>query len=281
VVRLVKTFLKEPFFHFLALGVLIFFVYGMLVPDTQRQDGNVIRVSADRIEQLKAAFKGARGREPAKNELDGLVVDYLKQEVLYRSALELGLDRNDQVIRNRLRSKMEFLADSGAKLLDPGDEELATYMSARPDIYSKPPRFTFRQIFLGANPSAQEVETVTLAARQAGLGPEIENLGQSIMLPGRLSNVAPLELDARFGGVFAKGVAKLTTGQWSGPAKSGFGWHLVYIEEMVPGSLLDLSDAREPVLRDWQVERGIEIRNAQYKQLRARYTVEFADGEAR
>lgn len=278
VMRLVKHLLLEPFVHFLALGALIFLAYGLVVPETVRQDDTVILVTTDRVEQLKAGFKRVRLRDPTEAELKGLIGEHLKQEVLYRSALELGLERNDPVIRNRLRYKLEFLADSGAQLLDPADDVLAAFLAEKPDAYQSAARYSFYQIFLGTNPTADQVDSVKQSAVKIGTGSGIENLGQRTLLPIQLNNATSREIGAKFGKNFAPAFSEVPVKKWFGPVISGFGKHLVYIAQMTPGRLPALAEVRDAVLRDWQVQRASEIREAQYQSLLKNFRIEYADG---
>ncbi len=100
--------LREPLLHFFLIGAAIFAAHALLTGEAPRRD--VVVVSRGRIETLAAAFAATHGRPPDATERDGLVQDWVREEILCREALALGLDREDAVIRDRLRQKMEFVA---------------------------------------------------------------------------------------------------------------------------------------------------------------------------
>ena len=104
---MLKRILREPLVHFLALALLIFAAHGLL--RTGADAPEKIVVSASKIEQMAKVFTKTWQRSPTADELKGMIDDYVKEEVLVRQALELGLDRDDTVVRRRLRQKIEFL----------------------------------------------------------------------------------------------------------------------------------------------------------------------------
>ena len=123
-------------------------------------------MSRERIEQLAGSFEAVRERPPTNDELVALVESFIREEVYYREALALGLDSNDTIIRRRLQQKLEFLTDSGADLIEPGEGDLEAYFAANARTYQVPPSIAFEQVFLGQAPASEKV-TATLAALQA------------------------------------------------------------------------------------------------------------------
>jgi hypothetical protein len=125
-------FLREPLVHFLLLGSAIFVVYGLVSERGVEKPGHTT-VTQGKIENLAATFARVWQRPPTDRELDGLIQDYIREEVLYREALALGLDRDDTVIRRRLRQKMEFVSEDFAAQAEPSREELLTYLKSHPE----------------------------------------------------------------------------------------------------------------------------------------------------
>jgi len=275
--KTLKRILGEPFLHFLTLGAVVFALFGAIGEGAPGGSESTIRISEARVGQIKAAFRQVWRRDPTAAETQGLIDDYIREEVLYREALALGLDRNDPVIRKRLRYKIEFLADSGAALMDPGDQVLRQFLEDNADDYRVVPRIAFRQIYLGERPGQAEVEKIRVAAAQIDPDSGHERLGQSTLLPAEIALASPREIDSAFGTGFFSALQDRPRGAWIGPVTSGFGMHLVQVTAMEPGRLPELAEIRGVVLRDWQAGRAEDIRDMQFHELRSRYDIEIAD----
>ncbi len=278
--KISRRVIAEPFVQFLALGAIIFALFGAVDDRSASQNRETITVTSARIEQLRNGFVRVWSREPTGEELDGLIADFVRGEVLYREALALGLDRDDPIIRNRLRYKLEFLADSGAQLMEPDDQTLIAFMTDNAGKYAIGPRLAVRQIYLGEDPSGHEIEAAAAAAGATGAGPGWRELGERSLLPAEIGVADHRTVDDVFGAGFFDLVAALPPGAWSGPVRSGFGFHLALAAEREPGRAPELSEIRDAVLRDWRIERAEELKQAQFDTLRARYLVNIADRSA-
>src|SRR5689334_21727950 len=104
---MLKRLLREPLVHFLLLGGALFLIFGRGQPETAGDNRQILVSKAD-INRLVFAFAQTWHRPPDVNELQAQINDYIREEVLYRTALKLGLDKDDMIIRRRLRQKMEF-----------------------------------------------------------------------------------------------------------------------------------------------------------------------------
>ena len=93
-------------------------------------------------------FQRTWQRPPTRQELDGIVKEYVKEEVLYREALAMGLDRDDTLVRRRLRQKLEFVAEDMADAVDPTDAELQQYLDEHPESFRVERRASFYQVYL-------------------------------------------------------------------------------------------------------------------------------------
>ena len=107
---LLRKLLREPLAHFLVLGALVFTMFQFAADRSDLQDGKIV-VTRGKIEQLVTGFSRTWNRPPTRPELDGLVEDYIRDEVLYREALAMGLDKDDTIVRRRMRQKLEFLTE--------------------------------------------------------------------------------------------------------------------------------------------------------------------------
>jgi hypothetical protein len=269
-------FLREPLLHFLLLGAAIFVVYGLVSERGGGKPGH-ITVTQGKIENLAATFARIWQRPPTNRELDGLIQDYIREEVLYREALALGLDRDDTVIRRRLRQKMEFVSEDFAAQAEPSGEELLTYLKSHPEAFAIEPRFTFRQIYLdpqrrGAN-LARDVDRLLAELQQAGDNADPAALGDAFLLAPQFESISATEVRKVFGDTFVAGLSALTSGQWQGPVPSGYGVHLVYVCERTEGRIPELAEVRDAVRREWANARRLESGEKFYETLLRRYTV--------
>ena len=148
---LLVRLLREPLVHFLAIGALMFAVFA--ATNESEPPPDVIVITPERIDQIATGFESVWRRKPAEDELDSLIEEDVREDVYYREAMALGLDRNDALVRRRLRLKMEFLMDNAANAVDPVAGELEAYFAANEELYQLEPRLAFEQIYLGENPS--------------------------------------------------------------------------------------------------------------------------------
>lgn len=275
---LVQRLLREPLMHFLAIGISLFLVFG-LVSEPGPDPADTIVVGPDQIEQLKAGYQAVWKRPPTNDELRVMIDGFIREEVYYREALALGLDRNDTVIRRRLQQKMEFLTDSGANLLEPAAGELEAYFADNEQTYIEQPRLSFEQIYLGENPAPKSI-TRSLSALQSDPAADSFALGESTLLPTQLGLSPPKAIDGVFGDGFFERLAAHPAGAWSGPVSSGFGVHLVRILDSQPAQTPRLEEVHDAVLRDWKSAKAMEIRELQYTRLRERYVIEIKGFDA-
>jgi hypothetical protein len=272
--KFLTRLVREPVVHFLVIGGLVFALYAA-VSGPAPEPAEKIVVGPDRIAQLAKSFEAVWRRAPNDSELAAVVDDFVRQEIYYREALTLGLDRDDTVIRRRLRQKMEFLSDTGAELLEPTEAELEAYFRDNEEVFRRQPRLTFEQIYLGETPAAGEAERLLAELRtKAGAAADPSTLGVHTLLPGRLDQAPPRSVDGAFGQGFFDRLAALTPGAWQGPMKSSYGVHLIRIVESAPAVMPPFATVRDAVLRHWKAAKARELRERHFEQLRQRYLVE-------
>ncbi|WP_247771151.1 peptidylprolyl isomerase [Bradyrhizobium sp. 192] len=270
---MIARLLREPLLQFLALGAVLFALYGL----AGKRNGEVaerIVVSASRIANLSDGFARTWRRQPSELELQGLIEDYVRDEVLYREGRAAGLDRDDVIIRRRVRQKMEFLADD---IPEPSDEQLAAFLASNPDRFRTEDQLTFRQIFLSASRRASTIESdskqaASILARADGLV-DATGLGDPFLLGEEFRDISPTKATSIFGEKFAKQVFATEKGRWQGPISSGFGQHFVFVSERVSGILPSLDDVRPTVRREWANARRLEAEQKLYASLRERYEI--------
>ena len=270
-----REIFREPLLHFLLLGALIFAVFKLISSETS-QPGKIL-ITQGRIESLETAFSRTWRRPPSANELEGLIRDYVREEVFAREAVALGLDKDDMIIRRRLRQKLEFISEDVAAHAEPTDEQLRAYVKEHADTFRSDPRFTFSQVYLdpqrrGANLSRDAAHVLT-QLRRPGSKADLATLGDSLMLENEFKALPASEVVTQFGEKFAASLGEMPTGQWHGPIESGFGMHLVLLSERTGGSLPALEDVRAAVRREWTNARRMEANEKFYQTLLQRYTV--------
>lgn len=258
--------LREPLLHFLLIGAAVFAFYGLVTPPEPVRSERMIEVTQTQRDRLAGQFEAVWRRPPTNAELAGLVDDFVREEIYYREALALRLDRDDTVIRRRLQQKMEFLADAGASVLTPDEAALKAHLAGNIERFTPPGRITFQQVLLdGDDPQPILAKLVEGADPQA--------FGRGTLLPPILEESPSTTVDGTFGAGFFAGLATLEPGVWSGPIESAFGQHLVKVTKVEPSTPPQFEAVREAVEEDWRRETTEALRTARYKMLRDSYEV--------
>ncbi len=270
---LLLRLLREPLFHFLAIGALMFAVFTAM-NGANEPPPDVIVITPGRIDQIAAGFESVWRRKPTEDELEALIEEDVREEVYYREAMALGLDRNDAIVRRRLRLKMEFLMDSTANAVDPAAGELAAYFAANEERYRLEPRLAFEQIYLGENASPETVARL-LSVLQSDPATDPFTLAKPTLLPAELGLSSADVVFGVFGKGFFEQLVALPPGVWAGPVASTYGVHLVRIVDSLPARTPRLQEVRKDVLRDWKSAKADEIRDRDYAKRRARFVVEI------
>jgi parvulin-like peptidyl-prolyl isomerase len=261
--------LREPLLHFLLLGLALFLLYGRVATG---DDGGRIVVSQAQVEDLAAQHQKLWGRPPTSAELNGLVETFVRDEILYREGVALGLDQDDAVVKRRVRQKLEVLAEEEIARGAPTDAELSAYLASDPKRFTQPGIVTFEQVLFDSATASAELSRALAAARR---GADVVTLGRATMLPSRVESM-PLDLVARdFGAAFAAQLDQLPLNQWSGPVASTFGVHLVRVSAHTPPVLPPLDAVRDVVTREWENARRERALAESYRQLREEYDVEI------
>jgi hypothetical protein len=266
----VRRILHEPLVHFLAIGALMFAVYAVVSHRTR--DPGTIEVGQGQIDMMTAVFERTWQRAPTPDDVKALVDGYVRDEVFYREGVAMGLDREDPLIRRRMRQKVEFLAESMYGVPEPSDAALQAYLDGHRERFESSVLVTFRQVYLG---TAADADTTRLLAQLNRLGDSdaAADMGRSTQLDARM-NLAPSSDIARaFGQRFAQSLTAMPAGSWTGPIASDYGLHLVRVSERVDGRTPTLGDVRERVKREWLRDELAAANEKYYEGLRARYTV--------
>lgn len=267
-----KNFLGEPLVHFLLIGAALFLAFEVSKKGTQETPNRIV-VSNSEVEQLAAKFERTWMRPPDEEEQAKLIQDYVRNEVCYREAVALGLDRNDPLVRRRMRQKLEFILEDLTEETSPGDGPLGEYLEQHPERFGVEPKVTFHQLYLNPDRRRDLAGDAERLLKELRGGEEPEALGDPSLVKTHFSLATRSEIARQFGDVFAMEVVALEPGDWAGPIRSGLGGHLVKVYERVEGRLPKLDEVRSQVERAWQVQRGKELKDQAFAQLLEGYEI--------
>lgn len=260
-----KRWLKEPLLHFLLAGGLLFVVYARLHRGGG-EEPRVVRITAAEVNWLKETWSRQWHRPPDEQELRGLVTDYLKEELLAREARELRLDENDTIVRRRLAQKMEFIVQDTLRLAEPGEEALRRLYDDHRARYQNPTQISFTQLYFK-----------TEAAARRGLeelrGDLAAEPGDRSLLEREYARVDAQTVTSLFGRKFADTLFGLDPGRWRGPIASGYGFHLVRINERQVAQPLPFDEVRARLRDDWRRLQEVEANEQFFAGLVKRYDV--------
>ena len=266
-----RQLLSEPILHFLLLGILLFAGYRWQAPGDST--GRDIVVTQGVVDDLVIQHVAARGREPSATELNRLIESYVHDEIFYREGVKLGLDRDDLVVKRRVRQKIELIEED-ASTRTPTDADLSAYLAANPARFAQPAVLTFEQVFLGSSTNGPDiVRAVAITYEALRNGTDPKRLGTPTLLPNSMIEI-PSDLVARdFGANFAAALETIPIGEWSGPIDSSFGAHYVRVSDRTPAVTPPLGAVRDQVVREWENDRRLRARTDAYGRMRREYEV--------
>ena len=270
---------RQPLVQFLAIGAVIALAYGLIGDWSGAGADRTVTISAAEIARLEATWRAQWNRPPTPQELDGLIRSQVRERVLYREALSMGLGDDDPVVRRVIAQKLELLFNDLVELsLSPTDQELRAYFAENADAYLPPPRVTVTQIFI--NPDERQERTLPDAEEMLGQLRErgasadgIEDLGDSLMLQRYYPQHTEAEIARLFGAEFAAQAVGLAAGEWHGPLLSGYGVHLVYIHNRIEPPMPAFEAVEDRLRQDWVTERGREMSDTFFTELLESYEV--------
>ncbi len=149
-----QRLLHEPLVHFLLIGLVLFAVYGYM---HRSRDGaespTEIVLTLDDLRQMDVYFVSQWHRQPTPEEFRAMVEDRIREEVLYREALAMGLDKGDTIVKRRMAQKMQFLAEDVASAHEPTTAELKAWYENNTDKFALPSRISFRHLYFSPRSS--------------------------------------------------------------------------------------------------------------------------------
>lgn len=271
-------FLQEPLVQFFVIGMCIYAAYGLYgTPDEGFAD-NTIVVDASRINAFKTAWQQRWNRPPTEQELNGLINQFIREDILYREAIAMGLDKDDPITRRRMAQKLEFLSKDIASLKQPVDGELESFFEENRELYKTPDLITFTHIFIDPDKRGDATldDAALLLSELQAAGPpdsSVSGLGDRFMLQNYYPQKTELEIRKLFGSGFTTSIMQLEVEQWHGPVLSGYGTHLVYVNALEIAPLPKFEDVQANVMENWQAVQQEEFNEAYFESLKSRYEI--------
>ena len=263
----IRRALREPLVHFLIAGAAVFWLLSGRAPDLGERR---IVVDKEVVGGMVERFYDSFHRLPSQDETDGMIRDYVQDQVYYREALRLGLDQGDEVVVRRMRRKMESLSVADAETATPSDAELKALIDKDPARYSDDPRTSFDQVYLGADtPQTRSAANAQLAQLRAGQAVN----GVPAPLPAHRDAAAASDISSTFGDEFTLALRRLPPGQWQGPVASGLGLHLVRVTARAAPTKPTLATVRQRVENDWRAAAIARAQGGAYDRILKGYDV--------
>src|SRR5215475_1160656 len=274
-----KSWLREPLLHFLLIGAVLFGFYayinrGRIGIESPRQ----IVLSLDELATMEAYFESQWHRRPTPQEFQAMVEDKVKEEVLYREGLVMGLDKGDTIVKRRMAQKVQFLAEDVATAHEPSTAELKAWFEKNTDKFALPSRYTFRHVYFSPDKRSTNAhdDAEKVLARIAGQPEDstiITSVADRFMFQDYYGDSTPSAIAKEFGPQFAVALEKVKPGSWQGPIESGYGWHLVFVDTVIPGRIPAFEEIESEVKTAWLSEQKALACQKAYQTMRAKYTV--------
>ena len=268
-------FIKEPIFLFFAIGILLYVIYIFSTAQFDRKN-RTITVSDSQLALLTETFKKTWNREPSEKEIESQIENFIKDEVFYKEAVAMGLDKSDVAVKRRLRQLMELMMDDAATVY-PSEDQLKIYLNKHPEKFQKDPIISFEQKYF-AQSKKKEAET-QLNNLTNNIPLDQSKIGNLALIPSRFENESKFSIDRRLGKEFSDELFQLETGKWVGPIESAYGWHLIFINHFQAGKMPELSEVWDEVEREWALEQKNIKKEQQYEQMKSNYKIVFEKDE--
>ena len=268
---MLKRILTEPFVHFLVIGAALF-LFGERLEQQQQADRYAISVGSAELKRFASLWEKQYGGQPSAAELDELAENYIRQEVLYREALSLGLDKGDEVVKRRMVQKLEFLQQDLWTAQEPPEAELHAYYRDHAERYQQPERVSFRQLYFSADQPGDARQRAAKALVELDWGKP--QSGDRFPDNAEFTQQSRADVKRVFGNSpVAFFLFEQPPRRWAGPFQSGLGWHLVYVEDKTPATQAEFESVRLAVKNDWQQALRQRKNTEAFNTLKQRYTI--------
>jgi len=274
-----QRLLSEPLLHFVVAGVVVFGGYRLFTPAPEEVvDQQKVTLTKDDVRQLAVTWLAQGRPAPTPDEMRSLMDQKVTEEILFREAVSLGLDRDDEIIKRRLAQKMDFLAADLATLDEPNNAQLKEWYAKRSDRFALSPHLSFRHLYFSFDKHGEAAREAAAAAIPSVSGkpadsPELASVADTFMFRNYYGDATPDQMAKEFGPDFAKALFTLKPGSWQGPVQSGYGWHLIWVDSIEPGRVPAFEEVAPAVKSAWLDERYAEVKSNALREMRSRYIV--------
>jgi peptidyl-prolyl cis-trans isomerase C len=250
-----RRFFGEPIIQFLILGGLLFLLV-TYVQQKKSRTSREINVDSERVGLMLLNYKTQTGILPTKAQLEAMIDNYIREEISYREAMKMGLDKDDEIIRRRLSQKFDFLQTDLTEIPSPSDADLQKFYKDHPALFSTDVSVSFSHVYFnadnGADSSAKvKALNVLQQLKQSSLQRAPEK-GDRFSLQYDYTQQSHLDVEQNFGNrELTTELFKAPLKQWVGPFQSGYGWHLVYISNRTSITEMPFAQAKEDVKSKW------------------------------
>ena len=276
--------LREPLLHFLIIGAGLFFLFNQ-ISDPEIETDHRITITQSDLDRLAATWLKSMGRPPSAQEREQQLKHYIREQVLYREAMTMGLDQDDVIVRRRLAKKMEYLFNDLSFIAEPTETELSSFLTEHASKFTLPATITFSHIYLDPGKHKQDInkdaEQLLKQLKETTAAINTIDMGDRSLLPYQFTAARENEIASMFGTAFAKQVFALPDSSWQGPITSEYGVHLIHISSRTEARLPPLAEIRESVTREWRTTKQQEANEIFYQSLYQRYEIILNDDVAR
>ena len=273
---MLKNLLREPLIHFLLIGAALFVLYSLQIDDIVDESNRIVITTAD-TDRLVAIWQKRWYRPPTQEELERLIEISSTSFGSILDALSMGLDKHDSIVRRRLVQKLEFISADIAAQAEPTEAQLKNYLSTHAEKFEVPGPGSFEQIYFNADKRGDQVEQAAIQLLTDLSSPDasidVESAGDAFMFGQRHENLSEHEVARLFGADFAKDIFGLSAGVWQGPISSGYGLHLLRIDNKTSSTLPALESVRNNVRNEWLAAQRKLLDASFYQSLRQRYEI--------
>jgi peptidyl-prolyl cis-trans isomerase C len=271
-------FFREPLVHFMFIGTLLF-ISASFINNKSKKAEKTIVISNEKVGSILRFYQLQNGNLPTKRQLDAMIDDYVKEEIFYRESLNLRLDRDDEIIRRRLSEKMEFLQNDLNIVPNPGIAELRQFYLTHPALFRDSGTVSFTHIYFSADKSglenARRKAMATKNVLQALPPNRAPEMGDPFALQYDYTRQNKLDIVQLFGKKPILDTLFISPlHQWVGPVESGYGWHLVWIQERLEPKILPFESVKGRVLEDYVANAKDSLNSAAFEKIKQKYIVQ-------
>ena len=267
-----RSILREPLFQFLLVGALLLFAERMLI-EPGRDSDHDIAIGADESASLVESWSQRWGRSPNAGERAGLIEDHVREEVLYREALALGLDNDDTIIRRRLAQKMSFLLKSTGPVEEVTEGDLEAFVAQNPELFAEPATLDFHQVFFSSDMRSDPLGDAALALQDLRSGKSEQGVGDRSPLGNDFQKQSDIDISAKFGEGFPEPLKRADLGTWTGPIESAYGAHLIRVDARTAARTPPLEEIGQTALNLYLENQQKEAAEAAYRNVRNKYRI--------